>query len=119
MYENGIAVNRYAAKNLHRKKRQRQFTPRHYSSYAVYKEDRESKYGDMYEDRRLHGGRPDWEKWWHAYSGWVNPGWKKILKNENSSSARRYYKNQLATLDPEEDLLIIEANRFKDPWAFD
>lgn len=121
MYENGKMVNRYEAKNIHRKKRQRQFTPKHYASYQDYKSDQEQKYGSWswIQIRRSHGHRPDWEKWWHAYSGWTNPGWKKILKKENHSAARGYYRDVLATYDPEEDILIIEVDRFKDPWAYD
>ena len=122
MYENGMMVNRYEAKNIHRKKRQRQFTPKYYASYQDYKSDQERKYGTWFwtKIQRSHGHRPDWECWWHSYSGWVNPGWKKMLKKQNSSSARRYYKDHLATMIPEEeDLIIIDPNRFKDPWAYD
>lgn len=121
MYENGTMLNRYAAKDIHRKKRQRQFTPKYYSSYRDYKEDQERKHGSWFwtEIQRSHGHRPDWERWWHAYSGWTHPGWKKILKKENNSSARVYYRDLLATYDPEEDIIIIEPNRFKDPWAYD
>ena len=122
MYENGTMLNRYAAKRIHRKKRQRQSTPRHYASYQDYVRDKELKYGDWSHVLwlRKSGRRPDWEKWWHAYSGYTNPEWKKLLKKDNHSSARAYYRGCLATIRPDdEDIVIIPVDRFKDPWGDD
>ena len=119
MYENGRQVNRYAAKQIHRDKVKRKFTPYWFSSYEAYVafwEDDKIPNSSSYQ-RAIDSGWVPWHRrWWNGHGSQFP--WKKHLKEDAHIKARAHYRQELAHYDIEEDNIDMQK-KFSDPWCWD
>jgi len=135
VYQNGQRLNRHARKRRHIDNLKRRSTPYEFSSYESFVEYerywdafRDGMFAAMYGDyypRRTPTGRPWYERYWEAYTGYVSPGWKKNLKTQAHRDERRYWREHLGDVMKMEDIEDEETpherrgRRHSDPWHWD
>lgn len=128
MYENGKRVNRYAAKVFHRNRLKKNHTPRWYSSYDIYCQERQnfedslmqenSWYAERRKKRLINGYKQYFEKWWKGYSGIYAGSWKKTLKREDHRKCRSFYRQEIHKAMMDEDADIYIQKKFEDDWKY-
>lgn len=134
MYENGKRLNRHARKRRHIDNLKRRTTPPGYASYEQFCRRKDAEYkaiqNSIYNWVR-HNDKEWYEKYWHAYSGFLGTAWKKDLKGAAHREERQYWREYLTDVIKELDIMDEESmeeidcphfrkgHRGSDPWAWD
>lgn len=121
MYDNGKKLNHYAAKRKHQEMMKKRFTPKWYSSYEHYLNEKlNNEELSFYEEKLIRNGQKIYrERWWHEPTSY-----KHHLKEDAHMKERAFYRQLLSNLDKcldnlDDDIIIPASGIFGDPWDWD